>query len=206
MIHGVDLSAFQPRVDYRQLRIDGFQFAYARACEGLSTDPTHLHHIVAARLAGIAIGSYGVGHPSQDVVKLAEYFISLADVTELRPVLDIETLSNNHVPENAGEWSDNFCELVKAGTGQEPIIYSSSSYWLTMCAQRPQIGGPFGWDLWVAVYRSGVGVTNLDDLKHPPHMPFVAWQFAGNVPLANQVGMWDRDIVLEDSFDRLRVK
>lgn len=197
MIHGVDVSIFQPHVDWRQLRIDGFQFAYARACEGAYADPSHVQHIAGARAAGIAIGSYGVGHPSQDANYLADFFCTHADVSELRPVLDIETLSNGQVPTNAGPWADAWCERVKATLHVEPIIYASTFYYLEMCKQCPSLGGETGWDVWLAEYHASV--------DHPPKTPHIAWQWAGNVPLKGQQGLWDRDVVEGESIDALRV-
>lgn len=210
MIHGVDVSSFQRKVDWRQLRIDGFQFASVRCCEGLTLDSMHDIHISDAISEGFIVGSYQIGHPSQDVTKLAELFLKHAYIVpgHMKPVPDMETLSNGHVPENAGPWCDTWCEIVKEHTGVSPMPYASSSYWLSMCAQRPSLGGPFGWDWWCAAYKSGVGVCNLDDLKRPPVIngkPFVAWQWAGNITIPGQVGLWDRDVVLAESLERITI-
>lgn len=205
---GVDVSAFQPHVNWPQLRTDGYRFAYARCCDGLVLDLYHDGHVANAQAVGLAVGSYQFGHPSMDVDRLATFFLEHADVTELRPVIDMETLSHGAVPENAAEWADQWCELVKAATGTEPIIYASLSYWRTMCTLKPDVGGALGWDWWCAAYESGVGHLNFADLERPPKpvgLPYVAWQFAGNVTLPGQSGFWDVDVVLDESCDVLRV-
>lgn len=210
MIHGVDVSSFQPKVDWRQLRIDGYQFASVRCCEGLVLDSMHDTHIKDAKSEGFIVGSYQIGHPSQDVTKLAEFFLkhALIEAGHIKPVPDMETLASGHVPDNAGPWTDQWCEFVKEKSGASPMPYASSSYWATMCAQRPSLGGPFGWDWWCAAYKSGVGICNLDDLQHPPASvarPFVAWQWAGNITIRGQAGLWDRDVVLAESLDGITV-
>ena len=208
MKHGVDVSSFQPKVNWSKLRADGFEFASVRCCEGLELDSMHATHIANARSEGFKVGSYQIGHPSQDVTKLAEFFLKHAviETGQIKPVPDMETLSNNHVPDNAGPWCDQWCEIVKEQSGANSMPYASSSYWLAMCAQRPALGGPFGWDWWCAAYKSGVGVCNLNDLQHPPTIsgkPFVAWQWCGNIVIPGQVGIFDRDIVLAESLDAI---
>lgn len=222
MIFGVDVSIFQSHVDWRQLRIDGNRFFYARCTEGIVPDKTHDAHLANGRAEDLSGGSYGVGHPTQSVQELVDAFLARASLVkgQLRPVLDIETLSRGpdgklHIPDNAGAWSDAWCELVKTalvamfpdsfGARKGPIIYASASYFLTMCAQRPSIGGPFGWDWWNADYTGTPNhPTKLGGLDLPP---YVAHQFAGNVPMKGQTGLWDCDVIYdgEEGLDRLRL-
>ena len=194
-VKGVDVSIYQRNVDWAQLRVDGFQFFYARACDGSSVDPTHDGHIAAGRAAGLLGGSYQFGHPSMPVEALVATFLAKASIVpgQLRPVIDMETLSEGHVPENAGEWADRWCELVKEQTGTEPIIYASTSYWTTMNHLRPSVGGPMGWDWWAAQYS----------INPPTSWPWVAWQNFGDVTLSGQVGKWDLDVTRD--LDALRV-
>lgn len=222
MVFGTDVSFFQARVDWKQLRIDGNRFFYARCTEGVVPDKTHDIHLVNGRGEDQAGGSYGVGHPSQKVDDLVDAFLARASLVkgQLRPVLDIETLATGpdgrkHIPDNAGAWSDAWCERVKSylvskfpesfGARRGPIIYASASYFLTMCAQRPSVGGPFGWDWWCADYTGLPNKpTHLGGVELPP---YVAHQFAGNVTMKGQVGLWDRDVIYdgEDGLDRLRL-
>lgn len=222
MIFGTDVSFFQPRVDWKQLRIDGNRFMYARCTEGIVPDKTHDVHLVNARNEDQAGGSYGVGHPTQKVEDLVDAFLARASLVkgQLRPVLDIETLSRGpdgkqHIPDNAGSWSDAWCEIVKTrlvqlfpdsfGARRGPIIYASASYFLTMRVQRPSIGGPFGWDWWNADYTGSPNKpTKLGTADLPP---YVAHQFAGNVTMKGQVGYWDRDVIYDDEegLERLRL-
>lgn len=203
MIYGVDVSAFQAKVDWQQLRIDGHTFASVRCCEGLALDSMHDTHIRDAKSEGFVVGSYQVGHPSQDGEKLANFFLTHAHIESghLKPCPDMETLAAGHVPDNAGPWTDEWCEIVKRIAGVNSMIYSSPSYYATMCAQRPSLGGPFGWDWWMAWYT---GPTQPKTYQGKD-LYYVAHQFEGNVPLKGQVGLWDRDVVYAESIDRLLI-
>jgi GH25 family lysozyme M1 (1,4-beta-N-acetylmuramidase) len=190
---GVDVSTYQPVIDWRQLRIDGRVFAYAKCCDGLALDLCHPKHIVGARAANILAGSYQFGHPSMDVNACAHFFLQHCDLTELRPAIDMESLALGLVPSNAGIWADQWCEIVKAamlalgtrGAGRGPLIYASTSYWATMRAQHLDVGG---WDWWAAEYHG-----DNDPNGHAP-AGSAAWQYAGNVPLRGQVELWDLDV------------
>jgi len=193
-LYGVDVSQYQPHVDWSALVRDGYgSFAYARCCEGTTLDPLHAVHVLNARAAGVPIGSYQFGHPSQDCATLVAAFLAHAHLIELRPVIDMETLSDGHVPTNAASWADDWCERVKAATGLEPIIYASTSYWRTMLVLKPEIGGPLGWDWWAAQFGG----------TRPPLS--IAWQERGNVALPHQVGLWDVDSVDAPDVGALRV-
>lgn len=203
MIYGVDVSSFQPKVDWHQLRLDGYAFASVRCCEGLALDGMHDQHIADAKSEGFIVGSYQVGHPSQDVTKLAEFFLQHAHIEagHLKPSPDMETLSNGHVPANAGPWTDEWCEIVKRATGASSMPYAAPSYYLTMLAQRPSLGGPFGWDWWLAWY---CGATQPKTYAGQS-LTYAAHQFAGNVTITGQVGTWDRDVAYADNLDRLTI-
>lgn len=208
MKYGVDVSSFQPKVNWHQLRLDGYEFASVRACEGLELDSMHATHIRDAKSEGFRVGSYQIGHPSQDVTKLASFFLAHAHIEkgDLKPCPDMETLATSvdgkkHVPDNAGSWTDDWCEIVKRITGVNSMPYASPSYWFTMCDQCPTLGGIDGWDWWMAWYT---GATQPKTYGGRP-LIYVAHQFEGNVPLRGQIGLWDRDVVYAESLDRLLI-
>jgi hypothetical protein len=169
----------------------------------MTKDPMHDTHIKDALSEGFVVGSYQIGHPSHDVTALAEFFLKNAWIQpgHLKPVPDMETLAAGAVPSNAGPWCDEWCEIVKREAKVNSMPYASPSYWQTMCAQRPSIGGPFGWDLWLAWY---CGATEPKTYGGKP-LVYVAHQFEGNVPLKGQSGLWDRDCVYAESLARILV-
>ncbi len=195
MIRGVDVSAYNPHVNWPQLVVSGLGgFAYAKCTEQAGVDAMHTLHVLNARAAGVPIGSYCFGHPSHAAPESVDTFLAHAFLGELRPVIDMEALAaGNVVPHNAAEWADRWCEMVKAATGTEPIIYASTSYWQTLCTLKPEIGGPIGWNWWAAQYGG-----------KRPHGS-IAWQEQGDVKLAGQDGLWDIDSIDADNCDVLRV-
>lgn len=203
MIFGVDVSSFQPKVDWRQLRIDGYQFASVRCCEGMNLDSMHDTHIKDAKSEGFKVGSYQVGHPTQDVNALVQFFLKHAHIEEgdLMPSPDMETLWNGHVPDNAGEWTNEWCELVKRAVGVNSMPYASPSYWFEMCRQCPDLGGKTGWDWWCAWYVGAMQPKTYQGKQ----LVYVAHQCDGNIKLPNQVGLWDRDVVYDDNIDALLI-
>lgn len=203
MIYGVDVSSFQRNVKWAKLRQDGHEFASVRCCEGLELDSMHDDHVKNAKSEGFLVGSYQVGHPTQDVTKLAQFFLAHAHIEtgHLKPSPDMETLWNGHVPANAGTWTDEWCEIVKRITGVNSMPYASPSYWLAMCDQCPTLGGETGWDWWMAWYLGATQPKTYQGQK----LIYVAHQFEGNVPLAGQPGLWDRDVVYAPDLSRLLV-
>ena len=208
VIYGVDVSSFQPKVNWAQLRKDGYEFASVRCCEGLDLDSMHDTHIKDAKSEGFKAGSYQVGHPSMDVQKLVQFFMSHAHIEpgDMMPSPDMETLAtgpdgNKYVPKNAGPWTNEWAETIKRALGVNSLPYASPSYWQTMCSQCPDLGGASGWNWWMAWYT---GATQPKTYAGQP-LIYAAHQCDGNVPLRYQVGLWDRDVVYEETLSGILI-
>lgn len=209
MKYGVDVSWFQQKVDWQQLRRDGHEFASVRVAEGLDLDTMHDTHVKNALSEGFRVGSYQIGHPSMDVTKLAEFFLKHAFIQpgHMQPVPDMETLATGpdgkkRVPTNAGPWTNDWCEIVKRKAQVEPLPYASPSYWLEACKQCSDLGGEEGWDWWMAWYCGAIKPTKFEGEP----LIYVAHQFAGNISMApHQVGLWDRDVVYADTLDMILI-
>lgn len=209
MIRGVDVSCYQPVVDWRQLVLSGDGgFAYAKCTEATVKDSMHDRHVLGARAAGVPVGSYCFGRPDHDVAASVETFLKYAWLDELRPFLDMEALLNGKtIPPNAADWHDEWCDRVKSWAQKNrpdsqlakrgPLVYSFLSYFKTTRALKPSAFGPTGWDL----------MLSLPD-GTPDHpsvgLPYIAHQFACNVKMPGQVGLWDRDVVYDEGIDVLR--
>ncbi len=101
LVHGVDVSVYEPNVDWRALRAQGFKFALIRATSGTGyTDPKFGEHWAGARAAGILRGAYHYLFGGQDAKKQAEFFIDTVgtDKGELPPIVDLEDAYNENVP------------------------------------------------------------------------------------------------------------
>lgn len=214
-IKGTDLSEYIAAVNWPHLITDGYgNFTTVRACDGFYKDKLHDTHVANAIANNVPVGSYQYGHPSMDVKKVAEAYLAIVDKAHaqgrdrLRHVIDMESLvttanGQKVVPDTAGEWTDAWCEIVKYETGSEPIIYASAYYAIAMMKQVPSLLGPTGWDFWCADYTgTPTHPTTVGGLTIPVYL---SHQYAGDVHLPNQAGLWDLDAVYDDSIDRLRM-
>lgn len=127
-LKGTDLSSYVVTVGWPQLITDGYgAFMYARACDGINADMLHSTHIANATKYAVSAGSYQYGHPSHKVEDDVETYLRLVARTHatnkrrLRHVVDMETLATTVngkkiVPANAGQWTNDWCEMVKSAT------------------------------------------------------------------------------------------
>lgn len=199
MLHGADLSTFQRGVDYVALGA-AIDFGYCKTSDSEGSayfeDSMHKTHHLGLSQQGKRVGDYAFGHPSQDAIASADFFVEHAWFDDLRPVIDMESLSKGKTPFNAGPWCLMWLERVFLKTGVRPIIYAGPYYDADMRAQCPAIAS---YDLWRAAYP---GMTGW-----PVHMPqdprCVAWQWTGTGRVAGIRGNADLDIA--PSFDRLAV-
>lgn len=205
MLLGVDVSTYQRVINWAHLVDAGIVFAYARVADGTTVDDMYRQHTLAARAVEIPIGGYQFGHPSMDVQACADLLLATASLYELRPCVDMETLSKGVVPSNAASWADAWCEIVKRALARlypasdaamrGPLIYASTSYYNTMVTQLSTVQG---WDWWCAEYDTG------KPSQPRTKWPYVAHQYAGDVPMDGQVGLWDRDAVYGETIAILR--
>jgi lysozyme len=161
MIQGVDLSDYEPIVDFVKVLSQGYKFAFIKACQGTWPENYYFDHMHNAKLAGIPRGvyhfydpRYKLGNPKRQ----ADFFWSMVkdDPGELPWVVDIEKYLGGYWP-GWKNWYD-FIERLKANdnTDHEIAIYTGFYYW------RDE-GGPAWWDtprhlyfsqypLWIARY------------------------------------------------------
>ena len=99
LVHGVDVSYWEPRVDWQALRAQGFKFALVRATSGVGyVDPKFKTHWEGARSEGLLRGAYHYLIANQDAKQQANLFISTikSDRGELPPIIDLEDKYNEN--------------------------------------------------------------------------------------------------------------
>jgi len=126
-IRGIDVSHWQGAIDWHSVKKAGIQFAFIKATEGgFYFDDTFNFNWENARKEGLLCGSYDFFHASGDKNgrMQARFYLDHIhlELTDLPPVLDIETLSSNMLP-----WIKQWVEEVTARTGRKPIIYTGPS-------------------------------------------------------------------------------
>jgi lysozyme len=178
-IQGVDVSGWNPSVNWQKLRNQEIRFAFIKVTEG--TDPCNDYfdeHWSGAKSAGILRGAYHYLRGHIDGAAQADCFLSAVEIMDgdLPPALDLEEHGNKDVPipqfiVNAQKW----LERVELKTNRKPIIYSRASF------LEPWGNVPWGvkYQTWMAQY-----IDHSD--RGTPRQPsgwgdWIFWQYSGDV-------------------------
>jgi len=185
---GIDLSGYQPTVDWTKVAASGIAFAFIKATEGTTLiDHAFADHWARAKQANLLRGAYHFFRPKQDAAAQARFFLArLSDPGELPPVLDVEVVNGvplAQIAASVGAWLD----IVTASVGR-PIVYTSPSFWnalpdVSTIASKA--------DLWVANWgaRSPAAVHGWSK--------WTFWQFTNKATISGIPGTADMD---EDRF------
>jgi lysozyme len=160
-VHGIDLSKFQPVVDWADARAGGVNFAYIKATEGGDqVDPLFKSHWQAAAQAGVARGAYHFFYHCRPALEQARYFISHVPRTvgALPPALDMEwtptspTCRSRRDPATLRAEAATFLDALERHYGTRPILYTTidffednqmwklprTEFWLRSTAAHPR--------------------------------------------------------------------
>lgn len=153
-IHGIDVSKYQDRIDWDEVKamsVDDIQigFAFIKATEGLgNVDGYFKRNWKKAKEAGITRGAYHFFLPTKSGVKQAENFINTVDLEkgDLPPVLDVEQTYGVNDEKLRKELAA-FLEAAETIYGVKPIIYTNVDFY------NQHLKGSFDdYPLWVAHY------------------------------------------------------
>ncbi|CAO3613583.1 unnamed protein product [Cunninghamella echinulata] len=185
---GIDVSGYQPNVNWSTAKANGIVFAYIKATEGTGyTNPSFSNQYIGATNAGIIRGSYHFARPdvSSGAVQ-ANYFLShgggwSADGRTLPGALDIEYnpySSNKCFGLSASamvNWIRDFSNTYHSKTGRYPVIYSTTDWWKTCTGNNASFGSTN--PLWIARYADSIGTL-------PAGWQFTTfWQYADSSPV-----------------------
>lgn len=148
-INGVDLSRWQGSVDFAKIKDAGKSYVFIKTTQGSQdVDPDYSRNIMNARAAGMAAGSYHFymtdDKPDAQFANFAKH-VSL-QAGDLPPVVDIEVLSRNSLPNTADELK-TFLSLLQNKYGVKPILYSGESF------ANEYLNGFADYPLWLAEYN-----------------------------------------------------
>lgn len=178
-IRGIDVSDYQPNVDWQAVARSGISFAIIKSTEGESfVCEVFKSYWEQTKAHGLIRGAYHFFRPTSDPLKQAYHFLKVVKLEDgdLPPVLDIETmgqLSSEELCDRAAEW----IEIIERETGFRPIIYTYPGFWQKLNTTRFS-----DYPLWIAHYTTA----------EKPMIPggwktWVLWQFTdrGEVPGIN---------------------
>lgn len=155
---GIDVSAYQGRIDYNAVKNAGIDVVYIKASEGdYLEDPEFRNNYEGAKNNGLNIGFYHFvrARTEEEATKEAEFFSRVISGTEpnCRLAMDFEifgNLSNYEI----NTISRVFLEKTRELTGKEMVIYSNTYDATTIFSYELASRYP----LWVAQY--GVSTPN----------------------------------------------
>ena len=190
LVQGVDVSKWQASIDWKQVKAQGYEFAFVRASDGLNyPDGQFDANWKGAKAQGIVRGVYQFFRPSQDPIAQADLLLDkLAkagwiESGDLPAVIDIETSdgqSASTVRSKALAWM----QYVEQKTGKKPIVYTSAG-WSTVLGSALS-----AYPLWIANYTGTY--QGYCPLMPDGWQKWVFWQYTSKGPVAG-VGSKDVD-------------
>lgn len=181
---GIDISAWQPKVDFKQVAASGFKFVFIKTSEGLTyRSPTLDAQWKSAGDAGLARGAYHFFHPLEDPWAQAERTVNIVNklgVGELPIALDFEAYKGiSGVKGNALVNPALECmEELERLTGTVPIIYTGPSFWKFRLLPADREQDLTQYPLWEASYSSTPKEMPWPKTKWGTHWTF--WQLSGS--------------------------
>lgn len=207
---GIDVSKYQPNVDFAKVKAAGNAFVILKAGHGKyesQIDPYFEKHYSAAKKAGLQVGAYWYSYAKtvDDAKKEAEIFIKVLSGKQFEmPVYyDIEERNTfNTGKANVSNIATTFCNaLEKAGYwcgiygGQElaeqyleSSILTRYAFWLAQYLKTPKYKGPYG--MWQYCVAGGPKKVNPIGAASVPGVP----------------GECDLDYCYVDYFSKIKAK
>jgi GH25 family lysozyme M1 (1,4-beta-N-acetylmuramidase) len=142
-VPGLDVSSYEPSINWSAVASAGAQFAYIKATEGTGqVNADFAAQYDGAQQAGLIRGAYHFALPNESSGAVqASYFVAngggwTANSRTLPGVLDIEY--NPYGPECYGlspsamvSWISSFIDTYQSLTSVFPVIYTPSAWWVT---------------------------------------------------------------------------
>lgn len=204
---GIDVSHWQGRIRWADVKRDGVRFAIAKATEGRSfVDGQYARNRRLTGRHGLPFTAYHFARPdrgSDDAVLEADHFVRTADLRgrHLVPVLDLEV--HGGLGKRALiRWTRQWLRRVEARLGVKPMIYTSPSFWRDRMGNTTWFANN-GYELWIAHW--GVG---------EPRMPaanwssggWTLWQTSNCGQVAGIAGCVDLDLYNGTDIEPLRIR
>ncbi len=151
LIHGIDVSHHQGKINWSAVAEQDIQFVFVKATEGEShVDSLFAKNWRSIAHVGLKKGAYHFFRPKVDPKKQAENFIKNVTLIseDLVPVVDVEVLDRvdeKELQESLMVW----LEIVENYYGVKPIIYSNQKFFIKYLKPFVQ-----DYPTWVARYNS----------------------------------------------------
>jgi lysozyme len=164
-VRGIDVSSYQGRIDWGQLRGEGLDFVYVKATEGGDfTDPAYAGNVAGARAAGLRVGAYHFFTFCRDGAEQARHALAVIGRdgdADLPLVVDLEFGGNCSRTPSAEELDRQFAAfqaVVRGTLRRAPVLYVTQDFADRYLAGAAGRGSPLaGHRLWVRSVVGGPG-------------------------------------------------
>ncbi|MDB9512276.1 GH25 family lysozyme [Kamptonema animale CS-326] len=150
-IRGIDVSDYQPNVNWQAVANSGITFAFVKSTEGTTfVAETFARNWAAMKAAGIQRGAYHFFRPASSIQGQIDLFLKTVKLEpgDMPAVLDVEStggLGATEICDRMAIW----LEAVEKATKMRPIIYTYPGFWDNLGTKR------FGdYPLWIAHYTT----------------------------------------------------
>ena len=129
-LKGVDVSNWQPNINYQALKNAGVEIAIIKATEAnYYKDPYMEKHYNGCKSVGIKVGFYHFFRCNVDAKAQAQYFVNYIQGKsyDVKLVLDIES-TEGQSKSTITNMARTFLEEVQRLTGTQPMIYTYTSF------------------------------------------------------------------------------
>jgi lysozyme len=205
---GIDVSHWQGKIGWQQVRAAGVQFAIAKATEGrLYVDPRYLRNRARAGKVGVVFGAYHFARPDwarRDAKREADFFVDNAYLRgrHLLPVLDLET-SGGLSSSALTSWVRSWLARVEARLGVKPMIYTSPAFWKDHLGNTTWFAANGYQFLWVAHW--GADSPSVP-AKNWNGYGWSLWQLSNCGSVAGVAGCVDVDLYDGTNLSRLLIR
>ncbi|KAI6149262.1 glycoside hydrolase family 25 protein [Pisolithus tinctorius] len=195
---GIDVSDYQPNIDWTTVVNNGIVFVYIKATEGTSyISPSFSSQYTGATNAGLIRGGYHFAHPDKSSgATQANYFLAhgggwSADGITLPGALDIEYNPNGAecyglTASEMITWIKDFSNTYHAATSRYPVIYTTMDWWSTCTGNSASFASDN--PLWIADWSSTLGTL-------PAGWAYTSfWQYADSGPNPGDADLWNGDV------------
>lgn len=191
---GIDVSSYQPTINWASVKASGRSFAFVKATEGKTyTSSTLSAQMSGAKTAGVLTGVYHFArYDLNTAASEASHFLAVAakyiKAGYLHPVLDVET-STSLSKTAVSNWVNAWCSQVKSATGVAPVVYTYVSY-----ATAHLNSTVTQWPLWMAQYPSSPAPQTGHPSGTSPWTSWSFWQYTDHASVSGISGGVDGDV------------
>jgi GH25 family lysozyme M1 (1,4-beta-N-acetylmuramidase) len=164
MLTGIDVSHYDPDLDYARAHREGAAFIVHKASEGTGTDATYARRAPAIRASGAVPGAYHFLRSSPSAAAQVDHFLSvIGDPAGLLVQLDWELSGSDLAPVSmARAW---VAEFHRRTNNHPVLLYLPHWVW------ADHLGSPGGLadlgPLWASHYLAGSALTVADAARVP---------------------------------------